>query len=202
MRSGIIVFLAGSVFGSTAWAGGSLARYDFENTPTQINFSTLDLHDNGHDLTIEMMNQAPGLWVRNNAPWFPPEWGNRSLDITLRPYDEFSMTVQPGVSGIMFEYASTGPQVIDIYWEITFIGWQHSGVFTLDNRLFSGDQPALFSFSFLAPTDWFTGVRFRNISQHTGYMGIDNIVVIIPAPGSIGLLAFVGLSAARRRRSD
>lgn len=203
MKNIIIMPLAIAVAAPVITAGHMVARYDFEDTPIQIDFSTLQLNDNGHDLTIQMMNQAQGLWVRNNGTWFPPEWGNRSLDIMLRPNDAFVMSVQPGVMGIMFEYASNGPQAIDILWETNYFhnSQSHSGVFTLDNRLLDGDQPAQFLFSFLAPTDWLTEIRFTSLSQQTGYMGIDNITVLIPAPGPIGLLVVVGLAAGRRRRS-
>jgi hypothetical protein len=199
----VLIFSAGLV--TTAGAGLPTAFYDFEDTPLVIRESSLDLESDGQGLSFQMSNSF-GLSVRGHGAGDPAGWGGRSLDLSFRPGESFLMSFEPGVTGVAFEYGSTGPRVVTLRWEIfgTADGTgpaAFDGLLTLDSQVNAGGLPADFLFSYLAPTTALGSIRFTNFAGGTADMGIDNISVFIPAPASIGMLGVAGVVACRRRRS-
>ena len=200
----IVLFLAAGLV-TTAGAGLPTAFFDFEDTPLVIRQPSLDLVSDGQGLSFQMSNSF-GLAVREHGAGYPAAWGGRSLDLTFRPGESFLMSFEPGVTGVAFEYGSTGPRVVTLQWEVfgTADGTgpaAFDGVLTLDSQINAGGLPGDFLFSYLAPTTALGSIRFTNIDGGTADMGMDNIRVFIPAPGAVGMLGVAGVAACRRRRS-
>lgn len=200
----IVLLLSGGVV-TTAAAGLTTAFFDFEDTPLVSNVSSLDLVSDGQGLSFQMSNPF-GLRVRGHGAGDPAGWGGRSLDLTFRPGESFLMSFEPGVTGVAFEYGSTGPRVVTLQWEVfgTADGSGPAaldGLLTLDSQVSAGGLPADFLFSYLAPTTALGSIRFTNFAGGTADMGIDNVRVFIPMPGTAGLLGVAGLVLGRRHRS-
>lgn len=187
-----------------AAAGLPTASFDFEATPLQTNQPGITLFSGDQSLALQLTNSF-GLAVAENGPDHPAGWGDRSLDLTFRPGESFLLSFQPGITGLRFEYGSTGPREVLLDYEI-FSSQDGTGTpdwtggIVLNNRVDEGAEPQTFFFTYLAPTTALGSIRFTNAAGGTADMGIDNIALTIPAPGPAALLAASTLLAAKRRR--
>lgn len=202
-RKSLLVLSAGLL--ASVAAGQPTAFYDFEDSPVGGNQSSLDLVSDGQGLAF-LMSTSFGLRVREHGTGDPAGWGERSLDLTFRPGNSFLMSFEPGVTGVAFEYGSTGPRVVTLRWEVFGNSdgtgaAAFDGFLTLDSQVNAGEAPDEFLFSYLAPTTALGSIRFTNFEGGTADFGIDNVRVFIPGPGSVGLLGAACLIVGRRRRS-
>jgi hypothetical protein len=184
-----------------ASAGLPQAVFDFEEADLQQGADPVTFFRGDQSLTL-----TPDLGVAVFEPGvgYPASWGSRSIDATLRPGLSLLMTFSPGITGVTFEFGSTGSNPATVL--IEALGFNDEVLFgsvaTLDNQLSQGAEPFDYFFSFLAPTDGLRGIRFTGLGDGSAFLALDNVTLTIPGPSGLGVLAAAGVLSVRRRRSS
>lgn len=185
-----------------AFAGLPHAVFDFEEAPVQQGPGPLSFWRGDQSLTLAGDDTLP-MSVFEPGAGYPADWGTRAFRTTLRPSATLVMSFSPGVTGVFFDYGAWEDTQAVIRVEVIGFGGQviDESVLSLVNRVDLGADPERFLYSYLAPTTALEGLRLTGLGDGSAFFAMDNVTLIVPAPGTMALLGAMGLAAARRRRS-
>lgn len=179
-----------------------LAVFDFEDAPVQQGPGPLVFWDGDQSLILSG-DDALVMGVVETGPGYLADWGDRAFHTTLQPGQTMLMSFEPGVTGVYFDYGSWADAQGNVLVEVIGFGGQvvDEALLGLDNRVDQGAGAYEFLYSYLAPTDALQGLRLTGYGDGASAFAMDNLTLIVPAPGPVAMFAAAGLAAVRRRRS-